>query len=147
MIKPATLKAANIWIREKHRHATHVRGCLFCVRLEIEGRNVGFAVLTRPRARALDDGSTCEVARVVTDGTRNACSALYGALLRAATALGYERAVTYTLATEPGSSPRAAGFRLAATVRPDTWDRPNRKRATGLVAARNRWEKTLQPRR
>lgn len=61
-------------------------------------------------ARLLDDGQTLEIIRVCTDGTPQACSMLYGALCRAGKALGYTRAVTYTLGTEPGTSLRAAGF-------------------------------------
>ena len=59
----------------------------------------------------LQDGVTCEVTRVaVLEGEHNACSFAYGALRRAARALGYTRVVTYTMLDEPGSSLRAAGF-------------------------------------
>lgn len=35
---------------------------------------------------------------------------IYGALVRAAFALGYDSVVTYTLASEPGTSLRASGW-------------------------------------
>lgn len=73
-----------------------------------DGRLVGVAVAGRPVARALADGLTVEVTRVCTDGTRNACSALLGASRRVALVLGYQRGITYTLASEPGTSLRAA---------------------------------------
>jgi hypothetical protein len=46
---------------------------------------------------------------------------LYGALCRAAGALGYERAITYTLASELGTSCKAAGFEAVAELRPRNW--------------------------
>lgn len=57
-----------------------------------------------------DDGQTLEILRCCTDGTHNACSKLYGACCRIGFDMGYERIVTYTLASESGASLRAAGF-------------------------------------
>lgn len=64
----------------------------------------------RPVARHFDDGLTLEVNRTCTTGERNANSALYGAIWRAAKAMGYVRCITYTQANESGASLRAAGF-------------------------------------
>jgi hypothetical protein len=90
---------------------------MFGVALELNDEIVGVAVADRPIARMLDDGLTIEITRVcVVDGHLNACSMLYGALCRAAQALGFERAVTYTLANEDGASVKAAGFRPVANV-------------------------------
>lgn len=88
------------------------------------------AIAGRPIARLLDDGTHLEVLRVATDGTANACSLLYGAVARAGTAVGYRRAdiVTYTLATEPGTSLRAAGWVPIAHSPGHTWHRANRIR-------------------
>lgn len=82
----------------------------------------------RPVARHNDDGWTCEVTRVATDGCKNACSALYGAAWRAAKALGYRRLITYTLASEPGTSLRAAGWRVIGQVKGRSWWTPTRPR-------------------
>ncbi len=41
-------------------------------------------------------------------------SALYGALWRAARALGWRRLITYTLQTESGASLRGAGWKVIA---------------------------------
>jgi hypothetical protein len=54
---------------------------------------------------------TIEVNRTCTDGTRNANSMLYGAIWRAAKALGYRRAITYIQGEETGASLKAAGWR------------------------------------
>ena len=63
-------------------------------------------------AFAADDGLTLEVNRCCTDGTRNACTMLYGAATRASKALGYKRLVTYTLQSEPGMSLRASNWKF-----------------------------------
>lgn len=65
----------------------------------------------RPIGRYLDDGLTLEVNRCCTDGTKNACSMLYGAAWRAAKALGYKHLITYTRQSESGASLRAAGWK------------------------------------
>lgn len=83
----------------------------------------------RPVSRHFDDGLTLEVNRTATDGTANANSMLYGAAWRAAKALGYQRLVTYTQATEPGSSLRAAGWSVVAERRERKgWTTPSRPR-------------------
>ncbi|MFD4611942.1 XF1762 family protein [Streptomyces sp. NPDC058440] len=60
------------------------------------------AIVGRPVARHLDDGTTLEVTRTASDGTRNANSLLYGASWRAAKALGYRRLITFTQEGESG---------------------------------------------
>src|SRR5574340_286799 len=68
----------------------------------------------RSRCRA---GLTLEISRTCTDGTRNANSMLYGALWRAAKALGYSRCITYTQHGESGASLRGAGWLPVAELR------------------------------
>jgi hypothetical protein len=78
-----------------------------------------------------DNGLTLEVNRVATDGCPNACSALYGAARRACFALGYQRLITYTLNTEPGSSLRGAGWKCLGErgrLNGRSWDMPGRPR-------------------
>ncbi len=111
-----------------------------------DGRVVGVYTLGRPSAEPLQDGWTCEVTRTCTDGTRNANSCLYGSAWRAARALGYRRAVTYTEDGETGASLRAAGWRPVAELpaRPG-WDSQSRRRAPGRDQIdRFRWEVTTQ---
>ncbi len=109
-IVPITLRAANAFIVEHHRHNGPTRGWKFGVGLEKDGALVGVGIAGRPVARALDDGRTIEITRTCTTGERNANSMIYGALWRAAQALGYERAVTYTQVGESGASLKAAGW-------------------------------------
>ena len=100
----------------------------------------GVALIGRPVARLLDDGWTLEVTRVATDGTPNACSALYGIARRLAATLGYRRVITYTRADEPGSSPRGAGFTDDGPIRARSWDMPGRRRTDKTeIVQRRRW--------
>ena len=86
-----------------------------------KGKLVGVAIVGRPVSRMRDDGETLEVSRLCTDGTRNACSFLYGACARAAFALGYTKIGTYTLATEDGASLRASGWKLLGERGGGSW--------------------------
>ena len=61
---------------------------------------------------------TLEVNRTCTDGTKNANSMLYGAIWRAAKALGYTRLITYTQADESGASLHAAGWVKVKEIAP-----------------------------
>lgn len=143
-LRPVSLKFAQEYVREHHRHNKPPVGHKFSVGLFDGERCVGVAVAGRPVARMLDDGLTLEVTRTCTDGTRNANSMLYGAIVRAATALGYHKCVTYTQHDESGASLRGAGWtpvlQLASRA---GWDAPSRPRAdigSGGVA-RIRWER------
>lgn len=121
---PLTRARARAFVAENHRHSRAPLGDVFRVGLADDGELVGVAIAGRPVARHLDDGDTLEVLRVcVLDGYANACSTLYAALSRAGAALGYRKIVTYTLATERGSSLRASGF----TVDEDGVDHRSRR--------------------
>lgn len=78
------LGEANAFVEEHHRHHKPVVGHLFSIGATQADRIVGVVIVGRPVARMRDDGATAEVTRLCTDGTRNACSFLYGAAARAA---------------------------------------------------------------
>lgn len=111
VVVPVTLRQACAFIAEHHRHNKPPRGWKFGIGLTSDGAMCGVATAGRPVARMLDDGFTLEVNRTCTDGTRNANSMLYGAVWRAARAMGYRRCITYTQHDECGASLRAAGWR------------------------------------
>jgi hypothetical protein len=112
-----------------HRHHGRPRGHKFSLGVLAGGRLAGVAIVGRPVARPFDTGWQVEVTRVATDGTPNACSALYGAAWRTASAAGYVRVITYTQDGESGASLRAAGWRQVAVLRPRSgWDVPSRRR-------------------
>lgn len=109
-IRPCSLKDANAYVAAHHRHNLPTNGHKWSVAVYDGERLCGVAICGRPIARKLDDGMTIEIRRVCTDGTRNACSKLYGACCRVAKEMGYKKAITYTLVSEPGESLRASGF-------------------------------------
>ena len=129
-VRQISLNAARSWIKEQHRHLRRpVTGWLFGVEIQRDGKRIGVACAGRPAARMLQDGVTIEVTRVaVLEGEQNACSFAYGALRRAALALGYRRVVTYTMLDEPGVSLRAAGFTDEGEAGGGQADRPSRRR-------------------
>lgn len=130
-LHPISLREANAWVEENHRHHGPARGHKFSISVRDESDEIkGVAIAGRPVARMLDDGAHLEVLRVCTDGTPNACSMLYGAVRRAAIAMGYlpQNILTYTLASESGGSLRASGWVRDAEVAGQSWDRPSRGR-------------------
>jgi hypothetical protein len=142
---PMTLREAIAFVRAHHRHHAPPQGGLFAVGAASEDKVVAVAIVGRPVARHLDDHWTAEVTRLCSDGTANACSMLYGACWRAARALGYRRLVTYTLATEPGSSLRAAGWRCIGEAGGGSWSRKDRPRVDlHPTQAKLRWEPAVQ---
>lgn len=131
---PMTLKKANSFIGEIHRHNNPVQGHKFSVGvIDEEGALRGVVIVGRPLSRMLDDGVTLEVLRVATDGYQNACSKLYGAAKKAGFSMGYSKIITYTLEEECGSSLKASGFQEDTLVQSTIgWDRSNRPRPTQL---------------
>ncbi|HET6497292.1 MAG TPA: XF1762 family protein [Thermoleophilia bacterium] len=141
-VVPCTLDDANAFIRQHHRHHQPVIGHRFSVAVaDASGEIRGVAIIGRPVARRLDDGLTLEVTRVATDGCHNACSALYGAARRAAFALGYMRIGTYTLASEPGTSLVASGWKSLGERGGGSWSRRSRPRVDQHpLQSKIRWE-------
>lgn len=140
-IAPITLREASAFVEQYHRHHGPPRGCIFCLAVSVESKIVGVAIVGRPVARMLQDGYTAEVTRLATDGTKNACSKLYGAAWRAARALGYRRLVTYTLPEEGGASLRASGWKCVGQAGGGSWGRTGRPRVDQHpLQEKIRWE-------
>lgn len=130
-IVPVDKTTARQFVERSHRHneAPSVMQTSFAVGLEVDGVLVAVATAGRPVARGLDDGRTLEVNRVCVEGQwRNANSALYGAIRRAAKALGYRRIVTYTLESESGDSLRGAGFGNPVAIGARSWQDDTKQR-------------------
>lgn len=142
---PITLAEANAFVDQHHRHHGRVVGHIFSVACAKapEGPIVGVAIVGRPVARELQNGWTCEVNRLATDGTKNACSFLYAAAWRAARAIGYLKLVTYILDSEHGTSLKGAGFKLVAVVPGRSWSCKSRPRVDKHpTQGKLRWEIT-----
>lgn len=144
-IIPMAYKAACDYIDTHHRHHKKPQGQKFAIGCEVNAELVGVAVAGRPLSRVLDDGRTLEITRVCTDGTYNACSKLYGAVVRIAKEMGYRRVYTYTLAVENGSSLKASGFVCdVKCVKGRSWSTGSRRRHGGDAGIdKKRWVRCL----
>lgn len=146
---PIALREAREFVEQYHRHNAAPHAHKFSIGIKEDGRLVGVVVVGRPISRHLDDGRTAEITRCcVMEGKTNANSMLYGAACRAAMAMGYRKAVTYTLPSESGSSLLAAGFHIAAATKPSPhgWDvpsRPRKKAGKYPAGEKLRWERRL----
>ena len=127
-----------------HRHLPKVQRGLFATSVIDEQGNIsGVGIAAHPARLLMDDGAIT-IVRCATDGSPNACSMIYGSLCRAAKALGWMDAWTYTLPDEPGTSLRAAGFRDMGLTRGGEHDRPSRRRAPALhPEPKRRWHRNL----
>lgn len=158
-VQPITVKAAQQWIREVHRHLPVVQGGLFatsvhdqhgCVAVGLAGnparvwQGTGRVAITRVAALQLPD---------VRDSKGDlhpapACTMIYRSLCDAARALGYREIWTYTLPEEDGASLRAASFVEQGLTKAEEWDRPSRSRSAAVNAlSKRRWVRTLREER
>lgn len=128
---PLSIEQANAIVIAWHRHHKPINGHRFSIGcVDDAGALRGACIVGRPVARNIDPFRVAEVSRLVTDGSRNACSLLYGAAARAAQAMGFDRIQTYILDDENGSSLRAAGWLLSHASGGGSWERtskPNRR--------------------
>ena len=144
-----TLKYANGIVNQWHSHLPPARGHIVSLGAFEGAECVGVVILSRPVARMLDDGRTIDVVRLCTNGHPNAASQLLGRARRVARDLGARKLVSYTLATEAGTSYRAAGWTPVARVAAREWKRSKPDRGGGrgranVVAtqAKIRWERS-----
>lgn len=136
-VVPITLRKANEVILEWHRHHKPSRGHKFSIGLMKDNNLIGVAICGRPVSRAADNGFTLEVSRLCTDGTKNACSKLYGACARIAKEMGYIKIQTYILEKEIGTTLKASGWIMEAVTAGGQW-----KRTDGVI---NRTDQPTEP--
>ena len=146
-VVPAELSEANAFVALHHRHHQPVVGHRFSLALVDErGRVVGVLIAGRPVARlAGSPREVLEVTRLATDGTRDACSALYAAAARTARAMGFTRIQTYTLPEEGGASLRASGWRDEGSAGGGQWKHTDGKprRNDQPTTVKTRWSRQL----
>jgi hypothetical protein len=109
-IVPVELKEANAFIESLHRHHKPVQGHRFSIGVTKDDILVGVATVGRPVARLTPAKEVLEVTRLCTDGTKNACSALYAASARVGKELGYKKIQSFILDIENGASLKASGW-------------------------------------
>lgn len=155
-LRPITTLEARTFVNDHHRHneAPTNMQVRFAVGLFSGDELVGVATAGQPVARGLCDGFTLEINRTCLAGeVGNGNSRLYGAICRAAKALGYKRVVTYTLHEESGASLSAAGFSKVADIGSRSWqdDSSRMRYDSNLFGERNnaanlpkwRWERVV----
>ena len=146
-VRPLTLKQANELVKKLHRHHKPAVGHRFSLAAFQDKNLVGACIVGRPVGRMVPQYEVCEVVRLVTDGTKNACSLLYGASARAAKAMGFTYIQTYILESEPGTSLKAAGWNCDGIVRKDGkgWNNRAGRDMMQPTEAKVRWRKELNP--
>jgi hypothetical protein len=143
---PVTKQEVGEFIARVHRHHDPPQIWMFGVGITRDGVLCGVASVNVPSGQLQNDGYTLEVTRLATDGTPNACSMLYQACWKAASAMGYHRLLTYILAGESGTSLKASGWQEDGVTTGDTWQRTNRYRpdtAGHLTGPKRRFVKTI----
>ena len=144
-IVPVELKEANNFIESLHRHHKPVQGHRFSIGVEKEGKLVGVACIGRPVARLTNQKEVLEVTRLCTDGTRNACSALYSAAARIGKEMGYKKIQTFILEEEPGVSLKASGWEYDGWSQGGQWKHTDGKprRTDQPTCPKHRYAKKL----
>lgn len=149
---PVTLAEAKAFVGAEHRHHAPPVGHRFSIGARDGDKLVGVVVVGRPVARmTARDGTTAEVTRLATDGTKNACSFLYSAAARAAQAMGYTRIQTFILESEPGTSLKASGWNNEGLAGGGEWKRNDApvdlfghtRRTDQPMERKTRWAKAL----
>lgn len=141
------------FISEHHEHNEAPLGDLFRLGVYNGPTLIAVATVGRPVARmiATREPGTVEITRLCVSRSIdpglawNACSMLYGAACREAKRRGYDKAITYTLDSEAGTTLVAAGFELEYRSRGGSWNRPSRSREDRAPTGRKyRWARALR---
>jgi hypothetical protein len=121
-LQPLTLKEANTLVSELHRHHKPAQGHRFSLGLYLGEELVGAVIVGRPVARGCNYKEVAEVTRLVTNGTKNACSFLYAAAARVAKEMGFKKIQSYILEDEPGTSLIATGWEYEYNTAGGNWN-------------------------
>ena len=109
---PLSLKEANEFVTQHHRHNKRCAGHKFSLGAMFQDRLVGVVIVGRPVARKLDRDLTLEISRncVLDEAPKGTCSFLYAKAIKVWQSMGGKKIITYTLTTESGSSLKAVNF-------------------------------------
>lgn len=138
------LKEANAFVLLHHRHHKPVVGHRFSIGVEHNGMLVGCVIVGRPVARQSCQKSIAEVTRLVTDGTKNACSFLYSQAARAAREIGFSSIQTFILPSETGISLKAAGWKLLGKCKVGNWHTREKRRKDQPEMPKIKWQKQFK---
>lgn len=157
VLVPMSVKGALAQVSAWHRHLPDLQGGLFAVGISDGDQLVGVGVAGNPSRMWQGTGriliSRCAMLEnlpqiIDSDGKSHAapgCTMVYGSLARAAKALGYSEAWTYTLPNEDGRSVKAAGFKDMGLTDGGEWSRPSRARRIAVCSEpKRRWLRELR---
>lgn len=144
IVRPCTLKTANELVASIHRHHKPVVGHRFSLALWDGDRLEAVAICGRPVARKCDQELTLEILRCASHGAPNAISKIYGAICRAAKAMGFKRVQTYTLPEEGGASLKASGFVFEGTAGGGAWTNREGRRTDQPTVVKWRWARIFE---
>ena len=145
---PLELVEANSVVSAWHRHHQPCQGHRFSLGL-IDDLGIvhGAIIIGRPVARlAGEPRKVLEVTRLVTDGTKNACSMLYSAAARAGKEMGFEKIQTYILdKEETGVSLKASGWSCDGIAGGGQWKHTDgkKRRTDQPIGMKMKWSKQL----
>lgn len=149
-VVPVKWGVAKAFVREHHAHCRPPAGWRFGAGVMNGSDLLGVVVVGRPVARMLDQQRIVEVNRLcvrrdLAPGLSwNACSLLYGWAAKEARARGFERILTYTLASEVGTTLAAAGWTPESHTKGRRWDTPSRPRGDNTPRGdKVRWSRIL----
>ena len=146
-VVPLELDEANEFVRRYHRHHQPTKFHRFSIgAVDADGVLRSAAIIMKPVARlAGNQREVLEVSRLVSDGTKNACSILYAAAARAGKELGYCRIQTYILEDEPGTTLKASGWIDEGPAGGGQWEHTDGKprRTDQPNGGKRRWAKAL----
>lgn len=149
-VVPVDWKTARAFVRDHHRHCKRPRGWRFGAGLMNGSDLLAVVIVGRPVARMLDQARIVEVTRLcvrqdLAHGLEwNACSLLYGWAAKEAKRRGFERIITYTLASEPAVTLHAAGWTPDSVTKGRRWDSPSRPRGDNTPTEdKVRWTRSL----
>ena len=119
-VAPTTLREANEFVANFHRHSKPTQGGRFAIAAVFDQNIVGVAIVGRPVSQTLQDGLKAEITRlcVSKDAPKNTCSFLYGRCWRIWQQMGGNRMITYTLQSETGASLKGSGWTVMGQVKP-----------------------------
>jgi hypothetical protein len=144
-IVPLTLAQLNEFVEKHHRHHKKVQGHRFSLGVESDGELVGACSVGRPVARGCPAYEVAEVTRLVTNGTKNACSILYATAARICKEMGFKKIQTYILDSENGASLKASGWSFEDTTMGGDWNHSaayaGRRRTDQPQCPKQRWAK------
>ena len=139
-IIPLTLKQANALVIALHRHHKPTIGHRFSIGAVYDSQLVGGCIVGRPVAPKTNAYLVAEVTRLVSDGTPNCCSFLYGAASRIAKEMGFSFIQTFILENEPGTSLKAAGWVFDGwSDGADGWQSRDGRRTDQPTCKKARW--------